>query len=173
MSLQLLAQLAAIGRVPGATELPPLGNTDRATASAVDTYLRRRQVWAALKAECEAAGGGLTVYSFRHGYALRAHETGLMPRATAALMGHSQQTHSNYGQWTDSETIAAAVARTTAAQQLRHSSSNLCFMTRPIISSYVSRLILKEANFLHFCLMSHFRSTATPLLSRPNQPRQV
>ena len=121
MSIQLLAQLSAIGRVPGATELPPLGNTDRATASAVDTYLRRRKVWMALKAECEAAGGALTVYSFRHGYALRAHETGLMPRAAAALMGHSLQTHSNhYGQWTDAETIAAAVARTTAAQQLRH-----------------------------------------------------
>ena len=121
MSLQLLAQLAAIGRVPGATELPPLGNNDRATASAIDTYLRRRKVWMALKAESEAAGGALTVYSFRHGYALRAHETGLMPRAAAALMGHSLQTHSNhYGQWTDSETIAAAVARTAAAQQLRH-----------------------------------------------------
>ena len=121
MSIQLLAQLAAIGRVPGATELPPLGNTDRATASAIDTYLRRREDWTSLKAECEASGGALTVYSFRHGYALRCHETGLMPRATAALMGHSLQTHSaHYGQWTDSETIAAAVARTTAAQELRH-----------------------------------------------------
>ena len=121
MSAQLLAQLAAIGRVPGATELPPLGNNDRATASAIDTYLRRRKVWAALKAECEAAGGALTVYSFRHGYALRAHETGLMPRATAALMGHSLATHSNhYGQWTDAETIAAAISRTSAVQQLRH-----------------------------------------------------
>ena len=121
MSIQLLAQLSAIGRVPGATELPPLGNTDRATASACDTYLRRRKVWMALKAECETAGGALTVYSFRHGYALRAHEMGLMPRAAAALMGHSLQTHSNhYGQWTDAETIAAAVARTAAAQQLRH-----------------------------------------------------
>ena len=122
MSLQLLAQLWLPGA--GCREPPnchhwatPTGRQRRPC----DTYLRRRKVWMALKAESEAAGGALTVYSFRHGYALRAHETGLMPRAAAALMGHSLQTHSNhYGQWTDSETIAAAVARTAAAQQLRH-----------------------------------------------------
>ena len=105
----------------GIGTLPPLGNTDRATASAIDTYLRRRSAWVALKEEAAAADEALTVYSFRHGFALRCHEAGLMPRATAALMGHSLQTHSNhYGQWTDSETISAAVARTAAAQQLRH-----------------------------------------------------
>lgn len=121
MSARLLAQLAAIGRVPGATKLPRLGNLDRRTAGAIDTFLRRKPIWMALKAEVEAAGENLTVYSFRHGYALRAHEFGLMPRAAAALMGHGLQTHSqHYGQWTDRETIVAAVARTAAAQELRH-----------------------------------------------------
>ena len=121
MSARLLAQLAAIGRVPLAVQLPPLGNTDKATASAVDTYLRRRPVWMSLKEEAAATGEALTVYSLRHGFALRCHETGLMPRAAAALMGHGLQTHSaHYGQWTDSETIAAAVARTAAVQELRH-----------------------------------------------------
>ena len=121
MGARLLAQLSAIGRVPGATPLPPLGSTDKATASAVDTYLRRRAAWMTLKAEASAAGEALTVYSFRHGFALRCHETGLMPRAAAALMGHGMQTHSqHYGQWTDAETLASAVARTAAAQEPRH-----------------------------------------------------
>ena len=62
MSIQLLAQLSAIGRVRGATELPPLGNNDRATASAIDTYLRR-PVWMALGSRWSS-----NFYSFRHGY---------------------------------------------------------------------------------------------------------
>ncbi len=35
---------------------------------------------------------------------------GLSPRATAALMGHSLQTHSStYGQWTDEDTLDLAL----------------------------------------------------------------
>lgn len=94
-------------------ELPPLGSTDRASAMAIRQYLERRPVWRALKAESAANGGKLSPYSFRHGYALRAHEVyGLSPRTTAALMRHSLMTHSqHYGQWTDSATLDDAVSR--------------------------------------------------------------
>ena len=78
-----------------------------------------------LKTEADKAGEALTVYSFRHGYALRCHETGLIPRVSAALMAHSLQTHSlHYGCWTDAETIQAALARTTATQQIRHAEAS-------------------------------------------------
>ena len=121
MSTRLLAMLSAAGKIPGAVGLPPLGNTDRATASAIDTYLRRRATWTSLRAEATASEENLTVYSFRHGYALRCHETGVMLRATAASMGHSLQTHSlHYGQWADSDTIDAAFLRSQSAQEARH-----------------------------------------------------
>jgi integrase len=97
----------------GLIELPPLGNSDRATAMAIRQYLERRPAWRALKGEAAAAVGKLSPYSFRHGYALRAHELyGLSPRTTAALMRHSLLTHSaHYGHWTDSATIDEAVNR--------------------------------------------------------------
>ena len=121
MSTRLLAMLSAAGKIPGAVGLPPLGNTDRATASAIDSYLRRRATWTSLKAEATASEENMTVYSFRHGYALRCHETGVMLRATAASMGHSLQTHSlHYGQWADSDTIDAAFLRSQSAQEARH-----------------------------------------------------
>lgn len=113
LSDQLLGQLQMAGRVPGAVSLPPLGPEDTGTASAVSTYLRRRPVWEALRAEAAAAGERLTVYSLRHGFALRAHEVAeLSPRVTAALMGHSLQTHNtHYGRWTNGDTVATAMSR--------------------------------------------------------------
>jgi integrase len=60
------------------------------------------------------------VYSCRHDFALRAAQLyGLSPRVTAALMGHSLQTHVNhYGHWSDADTlddaVAAAIQRTQA-----------------------------------------------------------
>lgn len=97
----------------GLVQLPPLGSADKDRAVAVRQYLGRREVWRTLQAEAEAAGGKLTPYSLRHGYALRAHELyDLSPRVTAALMRHSLQTHqAHYGQWTDSDTIEAALER--------------------------------------------------------------
>ena len=97
----------------GLTELPPLGLNDGDAAQAVRTYLDRRAVWKSLKAEVAAQGGKLTAYSFRHGFALRAHERyDLSPRVTAALMRHSLQTHhAHYGHWVDDEVIDASVRR--------------------------------------------------------------
>ena len=94
-------------------ELPPLGKEDGNAAQSVRQYLNRRQAWKELKAEAAENGGRLSPYSFRHGFALRAHETyGLSPRVTAALMRHSLQTHvKHYGQWTDGNTIDEAISR--------------------------------------------------------------
>jgi hypothetical protein len=116
LSTQVLAQLGMAGKVPGAVGLPPLGKTDNATASAIDTYLRRRAVWQALKDEAEAAGESITVYGCRHSYALRAHEVAeLSPRVAATLMGHSLQTHlAHYGRWCDADTVAGAMAKASA-----------------------------------------------------------
>ncbi|CAK6688206.1 hypothetical protein [Synechococcus sp. CBW1107] len=97
----------------GEVVLPPLGSTDRSAALSVRQYLDRRQVWQELKREAAETGGRLSAYSFRHGYALRAHEMyNLSPRITAACMRHSLQTHHrHYGAWTDIETIDAAIIR--------------------------------------------------------------
>ena len=108
LSDQVLDRLAA-----GSPPLPPLGSSDAVTASALAVYLNRRPAWRQLKAEAAATCERLTAYSFRHGYALRAHEVaGLSPRVTAALMGHSLITHTAcYGQWTDQRTLEQAIAQ--------------------------------------------------------------
>ena len=56
---------------------------------------------------------GKTAYSFRHGFALRAHQQyGLSVRIAAALMGHSTDTHTrSYGTWTDEDEIDKALER--------------------------------------------------------------
>ena len=122
LSEQLLGQLQLSRRIADAPGLPPLGSNDAATASAISTYLRRQPLWLSLRAEAAAAGEQLTVYSLRHGYALRAHEeAGLSPRVTAAQMGHSLQTHNaHYGRWTDAETVAAAMDRAGERMNARH-----------------------------------------------------
>ena len=99
------------GRLIAGEPLPPLGDA-RGAAESVSQYLCRREAWRALVAAAAADGRRLAGYSFRHGFALRAHERfGLSPRVTAALMGHSLTTHSrHYGQWADGATVAAAVA---------------------------------------------------------------
>lgn len=71
-------------------------------------YLIRQEAWKLLR-----ASSPITPYSFRHGYAFRAHEDyGLSSRVTAELMGHSVATHNqHYSQWADSATIDAAIER--------------------------------------------------------------
>jgi len=126
LSGQLLAQLALSGKVADSPKLPPLGTTDMGVSRAINTYLLRRKVWQELKAEAIAAGEAITVYSCRHGFALRCHEAAeLSVRIAAAQMGHSPQTHSNhYGKWVDADTMATAMQRAQArveARQLEHS----------------------------------------------------
>ncbi|QNI72005.1 hypothetical protein [Cyanobium sp. NS01] len=107
-SRRLLNRLAA-AEIP----LPPLGAADGDAAQSVRQYLNRRPFWNVLRAEVAARGGKLASYSFRHGYALRAHELyGHSPRITAALMRHSLETHHrHYGAWTDGETLEVALER--------------------------------------------------------------
>ena len=97
----------------GLVELPPLGLADGDAAQSVRGYLNRRKAWQSLKAQVADQGGRLSGYSFRHGFALRAHELyDLSPRVTAALMRHSLQTHhAHYGAWVDEEVVDASVQR--------------------------------------------------------------
>lgn len=109
LAQELLEQLQTI-------PLPPLGNGSNTVASAMSTYLCRRQVWQELRRETMDKGEKLTCYSFRHGYALRAHLVAEMaPRVAAQQMRHSLQTHlRHYGRWCDAETAAAEMERALA-----------------------------------------------------------
>lgn len=99
------------GRLAAGEALPPFGG---GVADAARRYLMRQEAWQPL------ARRGFTVYGFRHGYALRAHQSlGLTPRITAALMGHSVNTHQSvYGTWSDQDTIDAAIKRGLKYRQL-------------------------------------------------------
>ena len=92
-------------------KLPQMGES-RGIAENVNQFLSRRTVWQELKTAALAEGRRLTPYSFRHSYALRAHQLfGLSPRISASLMGHSLSTHTRfYGSWTDAQTVQRAVA---------------------------------------------------------------
>jgi integrase len=104
--------LQALERTP----MPPLGLASNTVATAISTYLRRRPIWRELREEAAAKGEQLTCYSFRHGYALRAHLVAeLPPRVAAQQMRHSLQTHlRHYGRWCDAETAAATMDRALA-----------------------------------------------------------
>jgi integrase len=109
LAQELIRQLSSI-------PMPPLGNGSNTVASAMSTYLRRRQIWEELRQEAAIKGEHLTCYSFRHGYALRAHLVAeLPPRVAAQQMRHSLQTHlRHYGRWCDAETAAATMERALA-----------------------------------------------------------
>ena len=94
----------------GAFQLPPLGSSQGEVAESVHQHLSRKANWQHLKKEIKAAGGKLTPYSFRHGYALRAHERyKYSVRVTAKLMRHSVETHCrHYGSWVDREILENA-----------------------------------------------------------------
>jgi integrase len=97
------AEWALRERLAAGEAMPPFGG---GVADAARRYLARQDAWAPL------AAAGITPYGFRHGYSLRAHQSyGLSPRITAALMGHSIETHQRvYGTWADSDTIDGAIA---------------------------------------------------------------
>ena len=111
LGAQLAAQWAS-----GLVKLPPQIATAAAAGDlklvgdALRQYLNRFQPWRDLV----AATPGLTPYSLRHGYAWRAHKgyaRSLSVRDTAALMGHSTDTHNRYyGSWTDEAGLVDAVA---------------------------------------------------------------
>ncbi len=92
----------------GIVELPPMGNRDDLAAGALNTYLKRREIWQQLRKD---APGRLSAYSLRHGYAYRSAMTYNLPvRTAAALMGHSVQVHTqHYGKWVDAAGVKGAV----------------------------------------------------------------
>ena len=104
--------------------LPPLGPTDAVTSSAIDTFLRRRAVWNELRAEANAAGEKLKVYSFRHRYAFAtAMIYEINPKSAADLMGHSFKTHcESYQKWVDKDKNSKVVqtARTKVLQPVNN-----------------------------------------------------
>ena len=90
-------------RITAGETLPPDGG---GYGNAARRYLDRQAVWGPMKER------GCVSYSFRHGFALRAHQQyGLSVRIAAALMGHSVETHvRHYGSWVDADTVDAAIA---------------------------------------------------------------
>lgn len=94
----------------GVFQLPRLGSKPGDVGESVHQHLSRKSTWQRLAQEIKGSGGRLTPYSFRHGYALRAHEKhGFTVRMTAKLMRHSVQTHcKHYGSWVDREMLDQA-----------------------------------------------------------------
>lgn len=105
-------------RLDEGEQLPPFGG---GVAEAARRYLMRHVVWQQLAAK------GVTCYGFRHGYALRAHQSyGLSVRIAAALMGHSPETHQRcYGTWTDQKTIDSALEAAIRYRNLTQSTESV------------------------------------------------
>lgn len=114
-----LGQQLLMTLLSGIVKLPPLGTSDGDASSAISTFLRRNRMWLQLKAEAEqATGDRVSVYSLRHGFAWRCAmaQPPVSPRAAAAAMGHSFQTHVQvYGQRFDFDNVRTAFA--TASRQ--------------------------------------------------------
>ena len=88
-------------------QLPPLRAEGKA-GQALVTYLGRRAVWRALKAEAEAVDEVLTPYSFRHRFSKEAHRSAVPVADIAAAMGHSIEVHlGSYARFTPDSTAAA------------------------------------------------------------------
>ena len=68
--------------------LPPL-NREGDSAQALNTYLRRRNVWNSTRAEGVHLGEQLTTYSFRHRYAKGMHSATVPIANISEAMGHT------------------------------------------------------------------------------------
>ena len=94
-------------RLAAGESLPPLRGEGKG-AQALTTYLNRRSVWQALKAEAEGMGEQLTAYSFRHRYAKECHRCAVPVADIANAMGHSIDTHLlSYARFTPDSTAVA------------------------------------------------------------------
>ena len=95
-----------LARIQVGEELPPLQSPGDG-AQALNNYLRRREVWRALKAEALKSGEVVTAYSFRHIYAVASHRAGLPIANIAQAMGHTIEVHlSSYARFTPDQTGA-------------------------------------------------------------------
>ncbi len=73
-------------------KLPPL-NREGDGGQALNQYLRRREIWMALREDAEHNGEQLTPYSFRHRYAKQAHAARLAVAEISEAMGHTIEVH--------------------------------------------------------------------------------
>jgi integrase len=106
----------------GIVNLPPLGSSDSEASGAISTFLRRNKVWQQLKDEVRLdSGDRVSVYSLRHGFAWRCAmaEPPVNPRAAAAAMGHTFQTHVQiYGRRFDFDQVQQAFERASRENQV-------------------------------------------------------
>ena len=79
-------------RIQIGEQLPPLQSPGNG-AQALNNYLRRREVWRALKAEALKSGEVLTSYSFRHRFSKQSHAAGLPVANIAESLGHTIEVH--------------------------------------------------------------------------------
>ena len=87
---QKLLLMLGTGLVP----MPPLGNSDGQAGISVNQALNRNPVWQELRQEARKQGKRLSSYSLRHCFADRCAMSGsIPPKAAAAAMGHSLNTH--------------------------------------------------------------------------------
>jgi len=84
----------------------PLPRMKAGAAEAFKNYMRFNPVWKKLKEK------GCKGYSFRHGWAMRAHlEYGLHPREAAPMMGHSLESHQQYSRFFNEELLEDSFER--------------------------------------------------------------
>jgi integrase len=87
-------------------KLPPL-NREGDGGQALNQYLRRREMWMALRVEAEHNGEQLTPYSFRHRYAKQAHAARLAVVEISEAMGHTIEVHlKSYARFKPDKTAA-------------------------------------------------------------------
>jgi integrase len=87
-------------------KLPPL-NREGDGGQALNQYLRRREMWMALRVEAEHNGEQLTPYSFRHRYAKQAHAARLAVAEISEAMGHTIEVHlKSYARFKPDKTAA-------------------------------------------------------------------
>ena len=87
-------------------KLPPL-NREGDGGQALNQYLRRREMWMALRDEAEHNGEQLTPYSFRHRYAKQAHAARLAVAEISEAMGHTIEVHlKSYARFKPDKTAA-------------------------------------------------------------------
>jgi integrase len=87
-------------------QLPPL-NREGDGGQALNQYLRRREIWKALRDEAEHNGEQLTPYSFRHRYAKQAHAARLAVAEISEAMGHTIEVHlKSYARFKPDKTAA-------------------------------------------------------------------
>ena len=101
---------------------------------AINTYLKRQQIWQQLRAEAADIGEVLVPYSLRHRYSCEGHRLGIPAKDLSQAMGHSLECHLRaYAQFTSNETakaFSAATARMESSLSMDSEDSSLLSLTQ-------------------------------------------